>query len=159
MSSFFVQSGFNTKASRLRSWVSQCNQVFNLMDALLWWLISWWMIQQNWRQKQNQSRANHKWLWSWTMHISKDTRLRRWVSPCNQVFNLSEQIGLHRTFVENVMLTDKAMNEWQEKNSYKIRVDWNCSNGHRFCTDTIQNTLNNIWNQLKVISTQKKHNK
>ena len=35
------------------------------------------------------------------------------------------------------------------------RVDWNCSNAYRSCTNTIQNTLNNIWNQLKVLSTHK----
>ena len=29
------------------------------------------------------------------------------------------------------------------------------TNMYRSCTDTIQNTLNNIWNQLKVTSTQK----
>ena len=107
MSFVFVHSGFNTKASRLRSWVSLCNQVFNLSEKIglhraidrCTSMVINLLVDDSAKlaEKQNQSKTNHKWLWSWTMHISKDTRLRGWVSPCNQVINLSEKIGLHRT--------------------------------------------------------------
>ena len=49
----------------------------------------------------------------------------------------------------------KSISTWVSLSCCCWRVDWNCSNAYRSCTDTIQNTLNNIWNQLKVISTQK----
>ena len=48
-----------------------------------------------------------------------------------------------------------SISTWVSLSCCCWRVDWNCSNAYRSCTDTIQNTLNNIWNQLKVISTQK----
>ena len=53
------------------------------------------------------------------------------------------------------MLVSKSISTWVSLSCCCWRVDWNCSNAYRSCTDTIQNTLNNIWNQLKVISTQK----